>query len=161
MTLKYLPCISGLEGRLKYWISLQKKYFLLTVFYWTNQPTIRTTYRQNKSKHQEKMLLLFFLLKINPRHMLLSWQVYFKSNTMLSLCLLSIKKMKANKVSDKREMLIRKFYLYISCLTCRLLNILRLKQTLILQYYGVWITKWTTICLQTTLNHRQAEIILL
>lgn len=51
--------------------------------------------------------------------MLLSWQVYFKSNTMLSLCLLSIKKIKANKVSDKREMLIRKFYLYTSCLTCR------------------------------------------
>lgn len=119
MTLKYLPCILGLEGRLKYWISLQKKYFLLIVFYWTNQPTIRTSYRQNKSKPQEKTLLLFFLLKINPRHMLLSWQVYFKSKTMLSLCLLSIKKKKANKVSDKREMLIRKFYLYISCLTCR------------------------------------------
>lgn len=51
--------------------------------------------------------------------MLLSWQVYFKSNTMLSLCLLSIKEIKANTVSDKREMLIRKFYLYTSCLTCR------------------------------------------
>jgi len=25
MTLKYLPGISGLEGRLRYWISLQKK----------------------------------------------------------------------------------------------------------------------------------------